>query len=86
MPVGKQIAWWIGLVGHLVVLIWYAASGLVAPTWAVALLLVIWAVLLAVGLRLRRTAPVWMLAVPVAAIAIWFVVISAGDRFLNWTA
>ena len=86
MPVGKQIAWWVGLAGHLVVLIWYAASGLVAPTWAVAILLVIWAVLLAVGLRLRKTAPVWMLAVPVAAAAIWFIFISAGEKLFGWTA
>jgi hypothetical protein len=81
-----RIAWFIGLAGHLAVLIWYLASGLVAPLWAVIGLLVIWAVLLVVGLRLWRTRPAWMLAVPVAAVVIWFAVISAGDAFLNWTA
>jgi hypothetical protein len=86
MPVGKQIAWWVGLVAHLVVLVWYAASGLVAPSWAVAVLLFVWAVLLAVGLRLRTTTPVWMLAVPVAAAAFWFVFISAGEKLFGWTA
>jgi hypothetical protein len=47
------LLWWLGLAGHLVALVWYAASGLVAPPWAVVGLLVIWAVLLVVGLRLR---------------------------------
>jgi hypothetical protein len=83
---GKQIAWWVGLLGHVAVLIWYAASGLVAPAWAVVCLLVIWVALLIVGLRLRRTAPAWMLAIPVVAIGIWFAAISAGDKFLGWTA
>ena len=81
-----RIAWFFGLAGHLAVLIWYLASGLVAPLWAVIGLLVIWVALLVVGLRLWRSRPAWMLAVPVVAVAIWFAVISAGEKFLNWTA
>ncbi len=83
---GGQIAWWVGLVAHLAAVVWYAASGLVAPAWAVAVLLVIWAVLLAVGLRLRHTRPWLMLLVPVLDAVIWFAAISAGERFLGWTA
>ena len=80
------VAWWVGLAGHLVVLPWYAASGLVAPPWAVVGLLAMWAALLVVGLRLRTSRPVWMLAIPLLDIAIWFGAISAGDAFLGWTA
>ena len=82
----RQVAWWLGLAGHLAVLIWYAASGLLAPLWAVIGLLVIWVALLGVGLWLRTRRPLWMLAVPVVAVVIWFAVISAGDAWLNWTA
>ncbi|GEM_PF-955493 len=82
----SMVAWWIGLAGHLAMLVWYAASGLVAPPWAVIGLLVIWAALLLVGLRLRTTRPVWMLLIPVLDVAIWFGVVSAGDAFLGWTA
>lgn len=80
------LLWWLGLAGHLVALVWYAASGLVAPPWAVVGLLVIWAVLLVVGLRLRTRRPAWMLVIPVVDVAVWVGVISAGERFLNWTA
>jgi len=80
------LLWWLGLAGHLVALVWYAASGLVAPPWAVVGLLVIWAVLLVVGLRLRTRRPAWMLLIPVVDVAVWVGVISAGERFLHWTA
>ena len=81
-----MFAWGIGLVGHLVMLVWFAASGLVAPLWAVAGLLVVWAVLLVVGLRLRRRRPALMLLMPILDVAIWVAVINAGERFLGWTA
>jgi hypothetical protein len=83
---GPVLAWWVGLVAHLVMGVWYAASGLIAPPWAVAALLVIWVLLLIVGLRLRARRPWWMLAVPVLAVAIWVAVVSAGETFLGWTA
>jgi hypothetical protein len=80
------VLWWVGLAGHLVMLVWYASTGLVAPLWAVGGLLVIWAVLLVVGLRLRTRRPAWMLLIPVVDVAVWVAVVSAGDRFLDWTA
>lgn len=80
------VAWWVGLIGHLAVLPWYAVSGLLAPPWAVVGLLAIWAVLLLVGLRLRTSRPLWMLAIPALDVAIWFGVMAAGDAFLGWTA
>jgi hypothetical protein len=78
--------WAVGLVGHLVMLVWFAASGLVAPLWAVGGLLAVWAVLLLIGLRLRRRRPALMLLIPVVDIGVWVAVINAGERFLGWTA
>jgi hypothetical protein len=49
-------------------------------------LLLVWAVLLVVGLRLRRRRPALMLLMPVVDVAIWVAVINAGERFLGWTA
>ena len=83
---GPTVAWWVGLAAHLLMGIWYAASGLVAPPWAVTVLLAIWVALLIVGLRLRTRRPWWMLAVPVLDVAIWVAVVSAGETFLGWTA
>jgi len=83
---GALIAGWVGLLGHLATVAWYAASGLMAPGWAVLGLLMIWLVLLGLAIYLLRTRPVWVLAVPVLAVAIWFAVMSAGDAWLGWTA
>ena len=83
---GALIAGWIGLIGFLGTFFWYVASGLMAPGWAVIGLLVIWLALLALAIYLLRARPVWVLAVPVAAIAIWYAVMTAGDVFLGWTA
>lgn len=75
-----------GLLAHLGLLVFYAASGLVAPGWAVVTLLVIWLVLLLVGVRLLIVRPLLVPIVPVLGVLIWFGAISAGDAFLDWTA
>jgi hypothetical protein len=81
-----RIAWFVGLAGHLVMLVFYLASGLVAPAWAVFGLLAIWIALGLFGLRLWRERPAWMLVIPPIDVAIWLAVVSAGDAFLDWTA
>lgn len=70
---------------HLVAGVFILASGLVAPFPAVALLLLIWAVLGAVGLR-NRHRPVVALMMPVAAAVAWFVVVQGGSILFGWTA
>ena len=83
---GARVVGVIGLIAHLAMLVWYAASGLVAPSWAVVVLLTVWAALLAFGIWLWFRRPAFVPLVPVAAAAIWFGSISAGEAFLGWTA
>jgi FtsH-binding integral membrane protein len=79
-------AGWLGLAALLATLVFYAASGLLAPAWAVALLLVVWLALLALAIWLmRRGRPLWVLLIPVAAWLIWFGALTAGETWLGWT-
>ena len=68
---------------HLVAGFFYISSGLIAPLWAVLVLIAIW-IALAVGLIRRRATGARTLLVPTVAAAIWFVAISAGEMFLGW--
>ena len=77
---------WLGLAALLATLIFYGSSGLLAPGWAVALLLVVWLTLVvAAVVLLRRRQPLWVLLTPVAAALIWFAALTAGERWLGWT-
>ncbi|KWX04546.1 hypothetical protein TH66_07085 [Carbonactinospora thermoautotrophica] len=78
---------WAGVAAHLVLLVPYASAGLVAPPWAVAGLLLVWAALLVLALvLLRGRRPVLALAAPLLAAAMWLLVLTAGDLLLGWTA
>jgi hypothetical protein len=81
-----RIAGWVGLLGHALFFVWYAASGVVAPGWAVAALLGAWAALLIPAIRLFWSRPAPVLALPVVDAVLWVALVSAGDRFLGWTA
>jgi hypothetical protein len=77
---------WAGLAALLATLVFYAASGLLAPGWAVALLLVVWLALLAVAIWLLRSRrPLLVPLVPLAAALIWFGALTAGENLLGWT-
>jgi len=76
----------IGILGHLAAGVWFAASGLVAPGWAVAGLLVVWAGLSVVLWRLARRRSAWAIGIPVLDALIWLAVVSLGDALLGWTA
>jgi len=73
-----------GLV-HLVAGYFYLVSGLVAPGWAVVVLLFWWVVLASYGLRLARRRSYLVLLVPVVAVATWFGVMWFGGAVLGWT-
>ena len=74
----------VALVLHLALLVPYAASGLVAPAYGVALLLALWAGLLVLLLRWRRS-PRALLA-PLVAALLWPVLVSVGEAALGRTA
>ncbi|MDQ4006864.1 MAG: hypothetical protein M3211_02055 [Actinomycetota bacterium] len=77
---------WIGVAG-LVCMLWlYGASGLVAPGWAVVVLVLLWVVQFVLAIRWFNRRPYVVLAMPLVAAAIWFAAIMAGDVLLDWTA
>jgi hypothetical protein len=82
---GARIVGWVGVALHAATFFWYAASGLLAPGWAVAVLLVLWAALLVLAIWLRRTRPLLTPLVAVLAMALWFAILSAGEAWLGWT-
>ena len=71
---------------HLGIGVLYLAAGLVAPLWAVVLLQITWVVLLVVLVRVGVRRPPYALLVPVAAAALIFSVVTAGEQLLGWTA
>lgn len=81
-----MVAGWVGLVLMLVPLYWFVASGLLAPLWAVIVLLVIWSGTLVWGFRYRRRHPWVVLACPFALMIFWLAFITAGESWLGWTA
>lgn len=84
----RRVSPWgfVGVAGMVAVFFPYAASGLVAPYWAVGALLAVWLVLLVVTCRWFMPHPRRTLLMPLVAVAVWFAVISAGGAFLDWTA
>lgn len=64
----------------------YAVSGLVAPWWGVAALLVFWVVLFVIACRWWTRHPRLMLVLPVVALVVWFGTLTAGAAWLDWTA
>ena len=85
-PTWQWVLGWGGLAALLVTLVFYAASGLLAPGWAVILLLLIWVMLLVIAIQfLRAGRPLYVLPVPILAWLIWFGAMTAGENLLGWT-
>lgn len=82
----RYLAAGLGMVALAVVGFFYLASGLVAPLWAVVVLMAIWIGLAVIGIIWFRRHPLRVLALPVAAAAIWWIAITLGERLLGWTA
>ena len=76
----------VGMAGMAAAFFLYAASGLVAPYWAVGVLLVVWLVMLVITCRWFMPYPKRTLVMPPLAFAIWIGAITLGGVFLDWTA
>lgn len=87
---GQIVAWvgaWLAFTAMLVLAPFFFASGLMAPLWGVVAVVVMWAALfaLAVVLLVKRR-PLWVLPIPVVAVGFWWLFLSVGGKFLDWTA
>jgi hypothetical protein len=83
----KASPWpFVGMAGMAAAFFLYAASGLVAPLWGVALLIGLWLVMFVLACLWWTPHPKRVLLLPVVAILLWFALVSAGGYFLDWTA
>lgn len=64
----------------------YGASGLLAPAWAVATLLLVWLVLFVLCCRWWTRHPKRLPFVALFAVVFWFAALTAGGAWLGWTA
>jgi len=71
---------------HLVVGYFYLVGGLVIPGFVLIPLWVVWLVLAAVLVRLAIARSWWTAAVPLAAAALFVVVLVVGEQVLGWQA
>lgn len=69
-----------------VVGIFYASAGLVAPLWAVIMLMVFWVLLVVLGIRWFRRRPLRVVPLPFVAVVVWLAVVTLGEQLLGWTA
>lgn len=78
----------VGLILLLVELPFYLASGLMAPLWAVVVLVLLWAALFGLGCYWTWASrhPYRVLALPVVAIIVWFAAMYLGETLLGWQA
>ena len=88
IPQGRRASPWpfVAMMGMAGTFFLYAVSGLLAPWYGVVLLLLVWVVLFVVACRWWTPHPKLMLLLPVAAVAIWFAVLTLGEALLDWTA
>ena len=86
-PVRHKWAAWVGFFLHLVIGVFpYAASGLLAPLYGIALVYVGWFALLFFALKWWNKTPLRVLLVPVIALVWWFALMTFGEFVLGWTA
>jgi hypothetical protein len=74
-----------GLLLHIVILYVYAVSGLVAPGWGLAVLLVFWVAMLVLALRVWVSRPVLVAFIPAIDTVFWYALVTAGATWWGWT-
>ena len=84
----KPISAWpfVGMAMMASVFFLYAASGLVAPPWAVVLLLLVWAGLFLLCVRWWTPHPKRLPFVALGATVFWYLSLVAGAALLGWNA
>ncbi|TCJ21522.1 hypothetical protein [Nocardioides jejuensis] len=87
-PVAQAISPWpfVGMAGMACTFFLNAASGLLVPGWAVAVLLAIWAVLLLLGFRWWTPHPSRVVVLPVVSVVLWFGLVNLGAALFHWSA
>jgi hypothetical protein len=85
-PTWMLVAGFIGIAAHLVVGYFYLVAGLVTPVYGLVVLWIVWLALLALAIRMLRRHPLWVLAVPLAALGILVGLVSLGGALLGWSA
>ena len=77
----------VGLLAYLVVGAFpYLTSGLMVPGPWLYILWAIWLIGAVLALRTFQRRPAMVLVVAPAAVAFWFLFVTAGERLLGWTA
>ena len=76
----------VGLALHLTAGFVMLVSGLVAPPWAVVMMLFVWAFLLGLGLRMWRYKSWVTIVFPVIAFAVWIATLVLGEALFGWQA
>ncbi len=86
MPDLQKSGSFIGMAGMAVTAFLYFFSGLLAPLWAVLVLVAFWVVLFVLACRWFGTHPVRVFWLPLLAAVVWFAALNAGGAWLGWTA
>ncbi len=76
----------VGMAGMACAFFLYAASGLVAPWWAVVVLMAVWVALFVVACAWWSLHPRWVPGLAVFAVVLWFASVTAGGALLGWSA
>ncbi|MFW2340984.1 MAG: hypothetical protein ACN4GK_13105 [Acidimicrobiia bacterium] len=71
---------------HLVMGFFVAFSGLLAPPWAVVILVTAWLGLTVWWIRSWRHGPHITMGLPLLMLIFWFAFLTFGDLVLGWTA
>lgn len=78
---------WVGFFLHLGIGVFpYAASGLLAPLYGIAIVYIGWFALLFLALRWWNPSPYRVLLVPALGLAWWLGFLTFGEFVLGWTA
>lgn len=85
---GRPVSGWafVGLILMAASFFLYGASALVAPWWAVAVLMLVWVAQLVLCLSWFERRPTWLPAVGVFSVVLWFLALVGGAVFLDWSA